>query len=57
MSATGAEAMPANIMWQILRDKVESFLPPRALHIASVADQSERAVLTSLASLANRGSS
>ena len=35
--------------------KVESFLPPRALHIASVAEQSERAVLASLASLANRG--
>lgn len=37
-----AEAMPAQILRDILRDKVESLLPQQALHAARVAEESER---------------
>ena len=40
-----AEAMPPKILRGILREKVESFLPPRALKIAKVAEESERQTL------------
>ena len=44
-----AEAMPAHILRQILRDKVESFLPADALRVAKIAEQSERRSLLELA--------
>ena len=45
-----AEAMPAMILRQIVREAVESYLPPRALQAALVAEESERAGLQMLAS-------
>lgn len=44
-----AEAMPAGTLRQLLRDAVESFLPPGALHAAKVAEESERAAILDLA--------
>jgi 5S rRNA maturation endonuclease (ribonuclease M5) len=44
-----AEAMPAKILRQILRDAVEALLPPGALFAALVAEQSERAHLEHMA--------
>jgi hypothetical protein len=46
-----AEAMPAGILRQLLRDRIESFLPDGALEIAKVAEQSERAHLKRWADL------
>ena len=37
-----SEAMPANLLRGLLRDAVESFLPPDALEVVKVAEQSER---------------
>jgi hypothetical protein len=37
-----AEAMPAGILRQLLRDKIESFLPPGALDVIKAAEESER---------------
>jgi siroheme synthase (precorrin-2 oxidase/ferrochelatase) len=37
-----AEAMPAVILRRLLREKIESFLPPRALEVARAAETSER---------------
>ncbi len=37
-----AEAMPANILRDMLREKIESFLPSHALAVAQVAEASER---------------
>ena len=48
MQITGtveAEAMPARIMRELLRDEVEALLPRRALEVAKAAEQSERALL------------
>jgi hypothetical protein len=47
-----AEAMPAHILRELLRDKVESFLPPRALAVAKVAEKSERQILWDIAEAA-----
>jgi hypothetical protein len=44
-----AEAMPAHIMRQIMRDAVEALLPPDALSVAKVAEQSERAFVRQMA--------
>ena len=44
-----AEAMPAHLMRALLRREIEQFLPPQALHVARVAEQSERAYLDRLA--------
>jgi predicted transcriptional regulator len=44
-----AEAMPAGIMRGLLRDQIESLLPPNALEVAKAAEQSERAYLDRLA--------
>lgn len=44
-----AEAMPAAIMRQLLRDEVEALLPPDALRIAKVAEESERDLLLGIA--------
>jgi hypothetical protein len=37
-----AEALPAGIMRELLRDKIEALLPPDALKIAKAAEASER---------------
>jgi hypothetical protein len=44
-----AEALPAGVLRSLLREEVESFLPARALAIAKVAEESERAGLLKLA--------
>lgn len=44
-----AEAMPARILRRLLRDKVESFLPPRAMAVAKVAEERERRSLIEMA--------
>lgn len=46
-----AEAMPAGILRSLVRETVEPFLPPRALEVARVAEQSERARLEAWATL------
>lgn len=46
-----AEAMPAHILRGILRAEVEALLPENALHVAQVAEQSERAQLARMARL------
>jgi hypothetical protein len=46
-----AEAMPAGILRQLLRDKIEAFLPPGALAVAKAAEESEREHLTRWAAL------
>lgn len=47
-----AEAMPAGIMRQMLRDHIEALLPPRALEIARAAELSEREHILTFANLA-----
>ena len=37
-----AEAMPAHILRQLLRDEIESLLPAGALAVARAAEESER---------------
>ena len=44
-----AEAMPANSLRSLLRDHVEMYLPPGALHAAKVAEISEREGLRQMA--------
>lgn len=44
-----AEAMPAHVMCELLRDAVEALLPDGALEAAKVAEQSEREGLRALA--------
>lgn len=44
-----AEAMPAHILRALLRDRIEALLPPDALRVAKVAEESERAGLRLLA--------
>jgi hypothetical protein len=46
-----AEAMPAGILRDLLRAKIESFLPNGALEVARIAEQSERAALRRWANL------
>jgi hypothetical protein len=43
--AVEAEAMPAGVMRQLLRDKIEALLPPGAAEVTRVAEESERAWL------------
>ncbi|MDA1323846.1 MAG: hypothetical protein O3C34_03795 [Proteobacteria bacterium] len=51
-----AEAMPAGVMHQLLRETIESFLPRDALAITEAAEQSEKLVIRGLAqSLAEIG--
>lgn len=49
-----AEAMPAALMRQILRDKIESFLPAAGLDVIRVAEASERDFLMHLADYAEQ---
>jgi len=44
-----AEAMPAHILRELLRNHIESLLPPGALHATKIAEQSEREGLRLLA--------
>jgi hypothetical protein len=46
-----AEAMPAGILRDLLRGKIESFMPTGALEVARIAEQSERAQLRRWADL------
>ncbi len=46
-----AEAMPAQLMREILRTKIEALLPENALNVAKVAEQSEREWLNKLAAI------
>ena len=50
-----AEAMPAKILRQIIRDEVESFLPENALAVAKVAEDSEREGLRMIAARLDAG--
>ncbi len=47
-----AEAMPARILRQLLRENIEALLPPDALRVAKVAEESERGMLIDLARMA-----
>lgn len=49
-----AEAMPANILRDLLRERIESLLPERALEVAKVAEASEREGLRRLADVLTR---
>ncbi len=49
--AVEAEAMPARILRQLLRDRIENLLPPHALEVARAAEASEREHLTRMANL------
>jgi hypothetical protein len=44
-----AEAMPAHILRELLRDRIEALLPVDALRVAKLAEQSERAGLKRIA--------
>jgi len=45
------EAMPAELLRQILRDEIEALLPWHTLHVAKVAEESERSWLKKMATL------
>lgn len=47
--AVEAEAMPATILRTLLRDEIEALLPPAALRVAQIAEESERSGLRLLA--------
>jgi hypothetical protein len=49
-----AEAMPAGILRSLLRERIESLLPPNALQVAKVAEESEREHLERMAELLGR---
>jgi hypothetical protein len=56
ISTVEAEAMPAAILRHLLREQVEALLPPRALAVAKVAEESEREYLLNMAQrLSRRG--
>lgn len=46
-----AEAMPAGVLRQLLRDEIERYMPEQALHVAKAAEESERAYLRQLAEM------
>lgn len=50
-----AEAMPAHDLRALLRSEVEALLPENALHVAKVAERSERAHLRSMAAMFEQG--
>lgn len=53
--AVEAESMPARILRSLLRAEIEGLLPPGALHVAKVAEKSERAHLKRMAALFEAG--
>ena len=46
-----AEAMPANTLRQLLKQEIEALLPPKALEIAKLAEESEQTHLRRMAKL------
>jgi hypothetical protein len=54
-STVEAEAMPAHILRDLLQSKIEARLPDNALHVAKVAEQSEREHIDRMASLLKSG--
>ena len=50
-----AEAMPAGILRDLLRTRIESLLPPRALEVARTAEREERRTLVEMATLYEEG--
>lgn len=50
-STVEAEALPAHILRELLRESVEALLPPGALHATKIAERSERAHLMLMANL------
>jgi hypothetical protein len=46
--------MPAAILRHLLREQVEALLPPRALAVAKVAEESEREYLLNMAQRLNK---
>ena len=50
-STVEAEAMPAAIMRDLLRSRIEALLPPDALAIAKAAEKSERTMIDGLAGM------
>ena len=44
-----AEALPAGLMRELLRERIEALLPPRALDVAKVAEENEQSFLNELA--------
>ncbi len=55
METVEAEAMPAHILREMLRDKVEGLLPQGALKALKVAEDSEREHLREVAAMLGRG--
>lgn len=53
--AVEAEAMPAHVLRHLLRDRIETLLPPDALRVTKVAEESEREGLEMLAGMYERG--
>jgi hypothetical protein len=54
MHTVEAEAMPANVLRSLLRERIESLLPPNALQVAKVAEESEREHLERVAEILGR---
>jgi hypothetical protein len=52
-----AEAMPAHLLRQLLREEIEALLPYDALTVAKVAEQSEREQIEHMARMMNGGAS
>lgn len=50
-----AEALPAKILRKILKDEIEALLPEQALHVAKVAEESEKSHLAVIATLLEAG--
>lgn len=46
-----AEAMPAALLRRLVRDRIESFLPPDALEVTRIAEESERRQIERMADL------
>ncbi len=46
--------MPPATLRQLLRDEIEALLPPRAMEVARVAEESERKIMGQLAQVAER---
>ena len=44
-----AEAMPAHLLRQLLRDELDALIPERELRAIKVAEESEREFITSMA--------
>jgi hypothetical protein len=53
-STVEAEAMPAHVLRRLLRQRIEALLPPDALKVAQIAEQSERLHLELIAARLNR---